>query len=389
MSDIFFKKGLYQLNQDPNFNFQLNRVIMWDGGRLEDVQKVASQIVDSASWKEQLTQLAKIAEMEKRTDNAIAYYRMSEFFMYDSDTDKKTAYTKATTLFYEYYSEYFSNGRVQYFHVPYENITLPVMFSKAQGRKIDTILLHGGNDSYFEELFFPMLYLSAAGFDVYLFEGPGQGGVLRIQGKTFTYKWEQPVKSILDYFDLSGITIIGASLGGYLAPRAAAFDNRISRVVAWSVFPNFLDVVIGSQPKKLQILLRLLLKYRAKRLINLIVSLKMKRGNSFAVWGIKHGMYAYGAVTPYEYFKKIDDYSLAPIGDKITQDILILGASQDHFVDYRMIWKEVSLLPNVQSLTFRLMTEQEEASNHCNCGNTKLVLDTMINWISMMKQEKI
>lgn len=35
-SEFSFKKGLNQLNPQPNFNFQLNRVIMWDGGRLEE-----------------------------------------------------------------------------------------------------------------------------------------------------------------------------------------------------------------------------------------------------------------------------------------------------------------------------------------------------------------
>ena len=34
---IHLKKGIYELNRDPNFNYQLNRVINWDGGRLEDI----------------------------------------------------------------------------------------------------------------------------------------------------------------------------------------------------------------------------------------------------------------------------------------------------------------------------------------------------------------
>lgn len=106
------------------------------------------------------------------------------------------------------------------------------MYAEAKGEKKDTILLHGGNDSYFEEFFFPMLYLSENGFDVYLFEGPGQGGVLRNQGKHFTYQWEKPVKTILDMLNIDDVTIIGASLGGMLAPRAAAFEKRIRRVIA-------------------------------------------------------------------------------------------------------------------------------------------------------------
>ena len=35
---IVLKKGVYQLNDEANFNYQLNRVINRDGGRLEDAQ---------------------------------------------------------------------------------------------------------------------------------------------------------------------------------------------------------------------------------------------------------------------------------------------------------------------------------------------------------------
>lgn len=109
------------------------------------------------------------------------------------------------------------------------------------------ILIHGGNDSYFEEFLFAILYLREMGFEVYMFEGPGQGGVMRVQGMHFTHEWEKPVKAVLDYFGLDDVTIIGISLGGYLAPRAAAFDKRIKRVAAWSVFPCFQDVIVGMQ----------------------------------------------------------------------------------------------------------------------------------------------
>jgi alpha-beta hydrolase superfamily lysophospholipase len=384
---ISFKKGLYQLNSEPNFNFQLNRVIMWNGGRLEDIEKIASKIVSSKSWKEELIKLAYEAETEGRIENSIAYYRMSEFFMYDGDPDKAAAYSKAANMFYKFYSDYFSDGEVKVFQVPYEDVYLPVMYAKAQGVKKDTILLHGGNDSYFEEFFFPMLYLSQRGFDVYLFEGPGQGGVLRLQGKHFTYKWELPVKAVLDYLNIDEVTIIGASLGGYLAPRSAAFEKRIKRVVAWSVFPDFSDVVMGAIPPRAQKLIRFLFKLRAGKIINFIIDKKLKHGNEMINWGLKHGMYAYEANTPYEYLQKISKYKMAPVADKINQDVLIIGASRDHFVDYRKVGQEINILINVHSLTFRLMTEAEQASNHCNCGNCKLVMDTIVDWIMVMKKE--
>ena len=101
---IVLKRGVYKLNEERNFDYQLNRVINWDGGRLEDVKPIASKIRTSADWKRELIKLGDTAMNEERIDNAIAYYRMSEFFMYDGDPDKRKYYELATGLFYEYYS---------------------------------------------------------------------------------------------------------------------------------------------------------------------------------------------------------------------------------------------------------------------------------------------
>ncbi|MDD3252049.1 MAG: alpha/beta fold hydrolase [Lachnospiraceae bacterium] len=147
--------------------------------------------------------------------------------MYDGDPDKLRYYEKASELFFQYYHEYFDYGTVKQYQVPFQKGYLPVMVTKAVGEQKGTILLHGGNDSYYEELFYPMLYLAEQGYDVYLFEGPGQGGVLRRQNMKFQYDWEKSVAAILDYFALDDVTIIGASLGAYLAPRAAAFERII------------------------------------------------------------------------------------------------------------------------------------------------------------------
>ena len=104
---IVLKSGVYQLNSEANFNYQLNRVINWDGGRIEDVERVSDRIHSSEDWKRELIGLGDAAMKEGRTENAIAYYRMSEFFMYDGDPDKKKYYTLATELFYDFYAGYF------------------------------------------------------------------------------------------------------------------------------------------------------------------------------------------------------------------------------------------------------------------------------------------
>ncbi|MCB2356461.1 alpha/beta hydrolase [Clostridium estertheticum] len=381
---ITFAKGIYNLNKEPNFNYQLNRVVMWNGGDLEDVKKIAEKIKDSASWKKELIGIGDQAKKQRRIKEAIGYYRMSEFFMYDGDLDKIKYYKLATDMFYDYYKEYFEDGTVVRYEVPYDGVNLPVLYTKAVGEKKDTILLHGGNDSYMEELFFPMLYFAEHGFDVYLFEGPGQGGVMRTQGKHFTYQWEKPVKAIIDYLNIDGVTIIGASLGGMLAPRAAAYEKRIKRVIAWSIFPNFFFVVLGMIPSSLQKVIKILMLLHAAPILNLVFKMKSKK-NPTIDWGIKHGMYAYNAKSPYEYILKLNEFQMIDVGHLIDQDVLVIGANQDHFIDYKLFKGELDSLSNVHSLTFRLFTDKECASNHCNMGNTKLTLDTMINWIEMIK----
>jgi len=388
--EFHFKKGVYDLNSQSNFNFQLNRLVMWDGGDLEEVRKVGPLIQTSEDWKKQLIDLGDKAIAENRIENAIAYYRMSEFFMYDGDPDKKKYYTKATEMFYDYYQDIFSSGQVKRFSVPYENIVLPVMMAKAKGEEKDVILLHGGNDSYFEELFMAMLYLAENGYTTYLFEGPGQGGVMRIQGKHFTYQWERPVKAILDYFNLNDVTICGASLGGMLAPRAAAFEKRISRVIAWSIFPNFRDVILSaSNPseEKAMKLAKWLIDHNFKWLINTIFEKKAK-SDEMIRWGLEHGKYAYEAKNAFEYAQKMNQYQIMNIADQITQDVLIVGANKDHFIPYTMIGDEINAMKNVRSLTFRLFTDKEDACNHCNCGNVKLTLDTFMDWILQMKRKE-
>lgn len=387
--EVKFKKGIYDLNEQSNFNFQLNRLIMWDGGDLDEVKKISHSIKSSEDWKRELIKLGDIALKENRIENAIAYYRMSEFFMYDGDPDKKAYYKKATDMFYDYYKNVFESGEVKQYEVPYEDVKLPVMYAKAKGECKDIILLHGGNDSYFEELFLPMLYLSNNGFDVYLFEGPGQGGVMRLQGKHFTYEWEKPVKEILDYFKLDDVTIIGASLGGMLAPRAAAFEKRIKRVIAWSIMPNFLDVLLAASndggKKDISGIAKWLLNHNCSFIINTVFKKKTKK-SEMVRWGLEHGKYAYEAKSAFEYAKKMNNYQMLNIADKIDQDILIVGANKDHFIPYSMIGEEINALKNVKSLTFRLFTDKEDACNHCNCGNTKLVFDTFMNWIEQIKK---
>ncbi|MBN2027962.1 MAG: alpha/beta fold hydrolase [Actinobacteria bacterium] len=383
---LLFRKGTFELHPDANFNFQMNRLVMWSGADLEEVKAVAQKITDLGSWVSTFLALGEKALSEGRTQQAMAYFRGAEFFIYDDIEKKRRTGEKANGLFYEHYSHVFEDGLISRESVPYGQGYLPVWVARPEdNRSAGTILLHGGFDSCIEEFLGAILYLRQRGYNVYLFDGPGQGEVLKKYGIPMTYEWERPVKSILDHFGLEGVTIVGLSLGGMLAPRAAAFEPRIERVVAWGVMPNFQEVVLSTRPRILRLLAEVALRLRLKLPINLSSEREMAR-DTMAEWGIKHGMYVFGVDSPYDYLATADKYQMLNIAELITQDFLLLGSTRDHFIPSGFYKEVIDSLVNVKSLTFRLFTEREEAENHCNAGNTRLALDTIIDWIAEMSR---
>ena len=68
--------------------------------------------------------------------------------------------------------------------------------------------------------------------------------------------------------------------------------------------------------------------------------------------------------------------------------MLTICANQNHFIDHRLVSREINMLKNVHGLTFQLVADKEDAQNHCNVGNGKLALDFICGWISQINGEK-
>ncbi len=369
-----FTVGHFNLHENDNINFQLNRAI-GNGGRLEDIEKIAPKIKDFVDWKRELVSIAEQALTEGRTLNAAMYYRAAEFFVLPSDPDKEILFDKFIELFYKVY-ENAANEKVE---IPYENSFLPAFHLKNDQSK-GTIVIHGGYDSFIEELYKLALYFRDMGYEVVLFEGPGQGTVLKKNKLHMTHEWEKPVKVILDYFNFDNVILLGLSLGGYLGLRAAAFEPRITKVIAYDIIYDFFQVLLYAAGGKTKELVESMLEKNERSLLNKIFQRVMKN-NLLVNWGVNHGMYVFGAKTPFEFIEKSRLFSTAQISDRITQDVLLLAGSKDHFIPVEMFYKQIEALKNVKSLTCRLFTEKEHAAGHCQYGNLKLAFDFILNWI--------
>ena len=327
-----FHIGTYQLHANPNINYQLNRQIAI-GADVEEIKEVAGKIKNLNDWKIEFLRMAERAISEGRIRHAAAYYRGVEFFMSHNDSERKGIYQKCINLFRENLKTDFETGRIQEIKVKYNSGFLPVWrLPVDEGKKRKTVIvLHGGFDSLKEELYPVADLFRNKGFEVLFFEGPGQGEALNIYGLPMTHMWEKPVSAILDHFDLDNVTLIGLSMGGYLAPRAAAFENRIKLVVAWGPFFGVPEV-FSYRSEKGAFILNAMISIKAAPVVNALVEMRMER-DFFVNWSVNQWMHVLGVESPYAFFKVSKNYTLKDISHLITQDFLLMAGKEDHFID--------------------------------------------------------
>ena len=373
--------GYYRFLDEVNMNFQLNRFLSIGSARFEDMEDAASRIRTLADWRREFLALAENAEKEGRTLNAMTYHRAAEFFMIDGDPEKEKAYGRFIELFHEAYADDFREGLIVEERVPYGDGYLPVMRLPAgDGKGRGTILIHGGFDSFIEELYSLCDYFRLRGFDVVVFEGPGQGAALRKYGLSMTHEWERPVGAVLDHYGLEDVTLLGISLGGYLALRAAAFEPRISRVIAFNIIYDFFEVLARRRGWAFEALLRLSTSLGLGFLFNLPARRRMRR-DPFVAWGIHQGMSVFGVDSPFAYARTTRKYHTRDISPLITQDVLLTAGSEDHFVPLDLFHRQGEILTNVRSLTGRIFTGATGNQNHCQVGNILPALEFMADWV--------
>lgn len=365
--------GYHELHKTKIMDYQLNRWYSFGYASLEDMQEAARNIKSLADWKGEMVRQAEKALAEGRLMNGTFYYRAAEFFTNPSDPDKKTLYKKFQHLFY---NELFKDEDIERHKIPYEGVCLPAMKVPARGQnRRKPVVIHGGFDSFIEELYSAAVHFAERGHDVYLFDGPGQGGALKEYGLPMNNAWEKPAKAVLDYFNLNDVTWLGISMGGWLCFRAAAYEPRIKRVIASSIAFDYMQI----PPKPIANFARWLYKYPA--MLNWMAELKMKRMPQ-EKWGMDNLMYIMKAKTPHEAalaMATLNEENLK--SDLVKQDVLILTGAEDHFIPLKMHDLQVKALLNAKSVTDRIFTREEQAHNHCQIGNFGLALTVMSEWI--------
>lgn len=169
------------------------------------------------------------------------YYHTAYFPLFGYPVDKRLikAFDKEIEVFQKAAGLF--KTPIEIIKIPFESTTLPAYFLKVDDsdNARPTIVYTNGYDSNIQEMYFA--HAEAAlkrGYNCLLFDGPGQGRNL-IQGNSYLRPdWEKVVTPVIDYaltrkeVAQTKIILAGWSFGGFLAPRAAAYEHRIAALIA-------------------------------------------------------------------------------------------------------------------------------------------------------------
>lgn len=390
--------GRARFFDDQAYHFQTLRAlsdIPADGADTGEVLETIRQIRagDAQGWHaaweatgDRLLQRA--AKMEDARSKGMAYlrahnyFRTGEFFLPPNDPKRPAAFAKNVQAFYAGLD--ILGVRHERLKAPYGKHHLNAVYYPgppgAQARPL--IVLCGGYDSTLEELYFVLVRAAhERGYSVLTYEGPGQGAVLREQGLPFTHEWEKPTAAVIDAFLAAHpkppkMVLVGMSLGGYLAPRAAAYDSRFDGVVAYDVLYDFGAVARHNTPG-----LVFWLRERGwDTLLDGMVALKTRLSPGFA-WGVANGKWVMGTRNAMDTYDAMQRFTLAPVAQRIKADVLILAGTDDHFIPLSQVADFEAQLRNARSVTTRVYDRESGGAEHCQLGAHTLWHADFFGWL--------
>jgi pimeloyl-ACP methyl ester carboxylesterase len=367
-----FPVGFETFHRRRFFNYQLNRAHALGYADREELREAAAKIRSQDDCVSVFEALSRRAERDGRLRNATSYLRLAEFFTPPRSADKVPRYRRYRQLF----DAAFGDGGVARHEVAYAGAALPAYTVPAiAGRARGTVLLHGGFDSLIEEFFAIWQRIAAAGFDVVAFEGPGQGGARALGGLTFDHDWEKPVGAVLDHFGLASAGLVGISMGGYWALRAAGREPRIDRVVSWPPVYDWLHRV----PRVLRGATRAMLRRRGFMRWNIRVRTRLIPTLRQVV---DQALYLVDGDDPMQAADWFLGMNAAHLGSHlVAQDVLLLCGEHDAFQPPVLTRAQAAALTAARSVAVRTFTRAEHADQHCQMGNLDLACGVVTAWL--------
>jgi 2,6-dihydroxypseudooxynicotine hydrolase len=221
-----------------------------EGVAWRDLQDLRARIHDVSDWAGAWSAVAREAEV--RADRALqtgctlsagtdlaraaTYHFFAQFLLWQEPETKRQTYAECVRTFAR--AAPLLEPPCERLDIPFRDLTLPGYLRRPRDRvRPPCVVLLGGLDTTKEEQQVISTLCVQRGLATLAFDGPGQGETrARLP---LAPDFDQAVRAVLDFverrrdIDAARVGIIGRSMGGHYAPKAAALDRRVKAAVAW------------------------------------------------------------------------------------------------------------------------------------------------------------
>lgn len=244
---------------------------------------------------------------------------------------------------------------VEQVEVPFEGGSLPALWVPAPGPGPAPCMIHfDGKDDVKEVTYLRHRHgLAERGISLLIVDHPGSGEAVRTRGLVARPDIETAATACVDHLegrtgvDPARIGIIAQSMGGYYAPRAAAFEKRLAVCVVWGAIWDVNAVLADTggpaDPGSWLLLGRL--------------------PDAAAV------------------HRRLADFTLEGVIEQVTCPLLVLHGEHDQQVPLWAAERTVERAVNAASRELRVFSAEEHGAQHCQFDLFTQATDFIADWL--------
>jgi dienelactone hydrolase len=247
--------------------------------------------------------------------------------------------------------------------IPYQNTSLPGLFVRAEraAGPAPVMVAYNGLDSMKEMIYGSGIAqeLARRGISTLIVDHPGSGEALRLRdlpGYHDSERWSGPVVDYLesrDDIDPNRIGVLAWSLGGYYAPRAAAYEKRFKLCVAWGANFNWGEL----QKRRLA-----------------------REGDRPVPHYWDHVQWVFGKESLDEFMAFAPSMSLVGVVEEITVPFLVTHGEDDTQIPLEYAHAQYEGAINSPDRTLKLFSREQGGSMHASADNMSVATSFISDW---------
>ena len=361
----------------------------WGGAEIGEVNRIGlrlkNHVGDDDVWFREWIREARLVEARGRERiaeghttsgaqylrRASAYFHVGERFLQPKNEEGLDAYKRGVRSFRDA-AAHIRRPLIEHVEIPYGETSLPAIYVRAEpannSGKVPAVAFFDGLDVTKEIQYFKgVADLVARGIACLIVDGPGNGESVRFRALYLRHDTEHYATPVWEYLasrsevDPKRIGIMAISLGGYYAPRAAAFEQRYACCLAWGAQWDYQKIW----------------RDRFERLAQADTP-------SLSV-AAQHLSWVLNTRSQDDALKLLEPFKLDGVVQKISCPFLMLHGEGDEQIPLSEARKCFDAVGSKQK-TMKIFTREEGGYHHCQIDNQSICSAYMWDWLEDVLQ---